>query len=122
MQKANTKTLAGSLPVTNNSLILQWLCNNAVTAHKNGKKSLTRNLVKELEQLFGAHNKGLRLRRLTKVWVIDFDGMRFNIFTASGTGTSIEVRDMSHEDLQTFEARVRILAFLEELSRKINEP
>ena len=109
-----------SIPVTNNRNILKWFVDCQTTSYRNKQKNLTRNLLKELEELFGKSNKSLRLEFMTKVWILEYNGLIFNVFTANGKGTSVEICGYNYEDMETGTNEKEIIAFLEELHRLIN--
>jgi hypothetical protein len=111
----------GSVPVSNNPNILKWLVDCQTHSYLNGQKNLSKNLLDELENIFGPSNKSLRLEFATKVWVLEYNGLTFNVFTAKGKGTSIEICGFDYDDIRTGSREFEIISFLEELHRLINE-
>jgi hypothetical protein len=89
-----------SIPITNNRNILQWIVNCQTSSYKDGKKNLSRSLISELTQLFGSPNKSIRLEYNNKVWILGFKGLVFNVFSADGEGTSIEIADLPFDRLR----------------------
>lgn len=87
--------LKSSVPVTNNIDIMRHIIDIQTESYKTDKKNLTSNLINELTKIFGDSNKRLRLEFSTKVWYLNFNGLDFNVFTAKGKGTWIEVCDLS---------------------------
>lgn len=119
--KADIQILKDSLPVTSNPHILQWVADCQAKSFLNNKKSLSQNLSVELESLFGPPNTTLRLENLTKVWILECEGLTFNVFTAKNKGTSIEICDHSYEDLQSKVSKYGMIKFLKELHNLINK-
>jgi len=109
-----------SVPITNNPNILKWLVDCQTNSYRNNQKNLSQNLLKELEETFGSSNKSLRLEFMTKVWILEYNGLIFNVFTAKGKGTSIEICDFDYEDIRTGTNEEEIIKFLDELHRLIN--
>jgi hypothetical protein len=109
-----------SVPVTNNPNILKWLVDCQTNSYLNNQKHLSQNLLKELEETFGSSNKSLRLKFMTKVWILKYNGLTFNVFTAKNQGTSIEICGYDYEDIRTGTKEEEIINFLEELHRLIN--
>lgn len=110
-----------SVPVWNNTALLQWSVDNITKSFINNEKSLTHNLVAELEQLFGKCNKALRLEFYTRLWVLEYKGLTFNVYSAKGKGTSIEICEFSYEDVRGGKRNSDIIEFLEELYKEINK-
>ena len=110
-----------STPVINNRDILQWMVDNQLESYRQGKKNLAKNLLSELTNEFGPANEGLRLEFMTKVWVLEYKELIFNVFTAKGKGTSIEVCGMSDEEIRNGVNQEEIIEFLSELHSIINK-
>jgi hypothetical protein len=109
-----------SVPVVNNPIILKWIVDCQTNSYLNKEKNLSSNLLIELESLFGSSNKVLRLEFMTKVWVLEYNGLVFNIFTAKKKGTSIEICGVNYEDVRIGGNETEIINFLEELHKLIN--
>ena len=120
INKVNRIVLEDSVPVTNNPNILKWLVDCQTNSYRNNHKNLSQNLLKELEEIFGSSNKSLRLEFMTKVWILEYNGLIFNIFTAKGKGTSVEVCGYDYDDIRTGTNEKEIIEFLEELHKLIN--
>ena len=120
INKVKKIVIDDSVPVNNNPNILKWLVDCQTNSHLSDEKSLSQNLLKELEDLFGPSNKSLRLEFMTKVWILEYNGLVFNVFTAKGKGTSIEICGYDYEDIRTGTKEEEIISFLEELHRLIN--
>src|ERR1035437_3516129 len=88
-----------SVPVQNSREILRWICDNQTKSYQNKEKNLSQNLISELTELFGNPNKTLRLEFMTKLWILKYNDIIFNVFTARNKGTSIEVCGYSHDDI-----------------------
>src|ERR1022692_4831398 len=76
-----------STPIVNNPIILKWIVNNQIKSYEESKKNLLQNLVTEMTELFGDPNRTLRLEFMTKLWILKYKGLIFNVFTAKGKGT-----------------------------------
>ena len=121
INKVNRIVLKDSVPVTNNPNILKWLVDCQTNSYRNNHKNLSQNLLKELEEIFGSSNKSLiRLEFMTKVWILEYNGLIFNVFTAKGMGTSVEVCGYDYDDIRTGTNEKEIIEFLEELHKLIN--
>ena len=120
MKKANKIIANSSVAITNNPNILQWLVDCQLKSYKNGQKNLSSNLLIELNSLFGSHNKGFRLEFMTKLWILEHDGLEFNVFTAKGKGTSIEICGFNCDDIRNGIKYTEIITFLEKLHELIN--
>ncbi len=136
INKVKKNIIDDSIPITNNFNILEWLVDCQQNSYINNQKNLSQNLLKELEEIFGSSNKSLRLEFMTKVWILEYNGLTFNVFTAKGKGTSIEICGYDYKDIagrsETLLQGVRvtrplkvtiereIIKFLEELHRLIN--
>lgn len=110
-----------SVPVTNNPHILQYMCDKSVFSHRNNEKNLTQNNIEEMTELFGKQNKSLRLEFFTKLWILKYNDLLFNVYSAKGKGMSIEICSYSYEDIRTGVKEKEILEFLEELYNLINK-
>ena len=115
--KVKTSRLQESVPVTNNAKILNWIVDKQMDDYKNNHKSLMANLVDELTKAFGQHNLSRVFEFRTKIWVLQYKDLVFNVFSAPRKGTTIEVVGMSYEDMYKRERENDIISFLEELSK-----
>jgi len=109
-----------SIPITNNRNVLQWIVDCQTSSYIERKKSLSKSLITELTGLFGSPNKSIRLEYNNKVWILGFKGLVFNVFSADGGGTSIEIADLSLDRLRSGDDEETIIEFLEELHRMVN--
>lgn len=109
-----------SVPVQNNINISNWFIKNSMTAYREGHIGLLKNLISELTELFGKSNKTIRLEFMTRVWILKYKNLTFNVFTAKGKGTSIEVCDFDYEDIRNGKYEAEIIEFLEKLYNLIN--
>jgi hypothetical protein len=113
--------LKDSVPVTNNTEILQYMIDIQMDSFKNGKKSLSANLITELTNTFGTSNKRMRLEYLTSVWCLQFKGIEYNIFSANNKGTGIEICGLSYEEVRNGDKKEEIKEFLDELYNEVNK-
>lgn len=120
ISKAKRIILDEAVPVSNNPKILKWMVDCQTTSYQNRQKNLAQNLLIELETIFGPSNKSLRLEFMTKVWVLEYNGLTFNVYTAKGKGTSIEICGYDYEDIRLGTKEKEIIKFLEELHNLIN--
>ena len=120
INKVKRIVLEDSVPITNNPNILKWFVDCQTNSYRNNQKNLSQNLLKELEEIFGSSNKSLRLEFMTKVWILEYNGLIFNVFTAKGKGTSVEICGYDYDDIRTGINEKEIIEFLEELHRLIN--
>ena len=120
INKVKRIVLEDSVAVTNNPNILKWLVDCQTNSYLNNQKNLSQNLLKELEEIFGNSNKSLRLEFMTKVWILEYNGLTFNVFTAKGKGTSVEICGYDYDDIRTGTNEKEIIEFLEELHKSIN--
>ena len=110
-----------SVPISNNRVILGQLIEYDMEAYRNNEIGLTNNIIEELTTLFGKHNKGMRLEFLTKLWMLKYKDLIFNVYTAKGKGTSIEICDYEYDAIRMGERQDDILEFLETLYSLIND-
>lgn len=111
-----------SIPVSCNASILQWMVDNQVKSYENSKKNLLQNLIDELTNIFGNPNKTLRLEFMTKLWILKFNDLIFNVFTAKNKGTSIELCNYSYDEItNNNQLKNNIIEFLSELHKLINK-
>ena len=110
-----------SVPVTNNKEIMEYMIDIQMKSYKSDEKNLTSNLIDELTREFGAPNKTMRLEYNTKLWFLEFKGNSYNIFTAKGKGTGIEICGLSYEEVRNGIKKEEIIEFLDELHRIINK-
>lgn len=120
INKVKRIVLEDSVPITNNPNILKWFVDCQINSYHNNQKNLSQNLLKELEGIFGNPNKSLRLEFMTKVWILEYNGLIFNVFTAKGKGTSVEICGCDYDDIRIGINEKEIIEFLEELHRLIN--
>jgi hypothetical protein len=119
MKKVKRLITPQSTPINNNPNILKWLVDCQTNSYPNNK-NLSKNLLKELTEIFGKPNKSLKLEVNTKLYIIEYNKLTFNIFTAKGKGTSIEICKSNYEDIRTGKHEKEIIEFLKELYTKIN--
>jgi hypothetical protein len=110
-----------SVPVTNNKEIMEYMIDIQMKSYKNDEKNLTSNLIDELTSEFGVPNKTMRLEYNTKLWFLEFKGNNYNIFTAKGKGTGIEICGLSYEEVRNGIKKEEIMEFLDELHRIVNK-
>jgi hypothetical protein len=111
-----------SLPIVVNQNILQYMVDYQTIAWKTHRKSLSCTLVLELEEIFGKPNKILKLDRRTKLWILKYKNLTFNVYSANVKGTSIEICGISYESyLELNKLENIIIEFLEELYKKVNK-
>lgn len=57
---------------------------------------------------------------LTKVWIIEYNDISYNIFTTKNKGTSIEIVGYDYEDINSGVKEKEIIEFIEQLYKSIN--
>lgn len=119
--KTTDTLLKDSVPVTNNTEILKYVVDIQMDSYKNGKKSLSANLITELTNVFGSANKKMRLEYLTNVWFLEFKGINYNVFSSSRKGTGIEVCGLSYDEVRNVVNKEEIKEFLDELYKVLNK-
>lgn len=119
-KKKKSFQLKDSVPVTNNPFILNWLVEFQLNAYRNKTKNLSRNLFDELDSAFGEQTKRFMGDYLTSIWALCYGDMMFNVYTAMGKGTTIEVCDYTYEEINRGTKQEEIINFLSELGKVIN--
>lgn len=105
-----------SVPVTNNRNILTWFVEkHQIQCWKEKRKSLMSDLRSKLTQAFGKHDATVVGEFANKLWTLKQNGLTFNVYSASGKGTSIEVCDLSYEQVRNGEKEKEIIQFLSDL-------
>ena len=94
--------------VENYKGVLQYICGDVQRSIK-----LTTYLKNELTELFGKHNTRFRGEYFYYVWIVEFDGEIFQIFTANGKGASISIVANYEDDKST--VCINFLRKLEEM-------
>lgn len=117
--KLKDKILRGSVPIQNDTKILQWLCDSQVADYKMQRKTLASELRQELKKTFGRQNGTLLFEFRTWAWVLTYEGLTYNIFSAPKKGTTIELCEVSHEDVRVGKYREQIKRFLEKFSETV---
>ena len=85
--KITTKEIPrGGNAVENYDGVLLYIC-----ANKERSIQLTTYLKEKLTQMFGKHNATFRGEFFFYVWVVEFEGETFNIYTASRKGTQFSI-------------------------------
>ena len=110
-----------SVSITNSREILNYMVNIQTHAFQDNKLTLTSNLIEPLTKIFGTQNKTIRSEFMLKFWILKFKDLTFNVYTAKNRGTSYEVCDYSYEDVRNGKIDKKIIEFLEELYKLINE-
>ena len=75
-----------STPVENYKGVLQFICDDFKRSIK-----LTTYLKEELTKIFGKHNTRFKGEFFYYVWIVEFGGETFQIFTAKGKGTQFSI-------------------------------
>lgn len=113
---SKTSKILDSVPITNNGKILGWMCDRSLVDYRTGRKSLMADLRNELTEIFGKHHATKTFEFKHKIWVLEYKDLVFNVYSASGKGTSIEICNFSYEDMHNRNREKDIISFLEELS------
>lgn len=122
MIKLNTKKILNSVPVTCSATVLNWMVQEQMKAYKAGHKSLLADIREQMTKAFGEPNTTKTFEFRTKIWIIEFKSLTFNVFSAAKKGTSIEICNCTYDDMYNNTHIKEIIEFLELLSNKINTP
>ena len=99
-----------SVPVTNNANILNWFVTKHQTdCFKDKRKSLMSDLRTELFDAFGRQDITITYEFRNKLWTLMYNDLTFNVYSASGKGTSIEVCDLTYEQVNSGEKEKEII-------------
>lgn len=120
MKQLSQLVISSSTPITSNPKILNTIVDIQTDAYRKGLKNISSNLIDELTILFGNPNKCLRLEYLTKVWIVEYNDISYNIFTAKNKGTSIEIVGYDFRDINRGVKEKEIIEFIEKLYNAIN--
>ncbi len=120
-KKKKSFVVKDSIPIANNPDILNWLVGYQLKAFETNTKNLSRNLFDELTKAYGEQTKRFMGEHLTSIWVLCYGNLMFNVFTAMGKGTSIEICDHSFEEINQGKNQKEIVDFLNELGEAVNE-
>jgi len=80
-------------PIENYKGVLQYICADVKRSIK-----LTTYLKEELTQIFGKHNTRFKGEFYYYVWIVEFEGEIFQIFTANGKGTQFSILAKYEDD------------------------
>jgi len=116
--KIEGKELENSIPIENNRAILKLLCDLISDSYKNNKISLTEDFTDKLIEIFGENNTTFRGEFFNKIWFLEFEGEKYNIFY-SKKGTSIEIQNSSESEIHKKTSKIE--KFLLELYKIINK-
>lgn len=114
--KINTKDIKKpAVAVENVEDVIHYICDNI-----NRSIKLTTFLKKELTQLFGKHNTTFRGEFFYYVWIVEFDGETFNIFTANRKGTQFSI--VAKYDENNLKSKTRVcINFLRKIEKMLDE-
>ncbi len=82
-----------SVAVENYNGVLQFICDDVKRSIK-----LTTYLKEELTQIFGEHNARFKGEFFYYVWIVEFEGEIFQVFTANGKGTQFSIVGKYEDD------------------------
>jgi hypothetical protein len=119
IKKVEKLILPSTSPISNNPNILKYLVDNQLLSYRENKKNLSRNMIEELTIVFGKHNKCLRLVFMTKIWILEYKGFNFFVYTAKNKGTTIELQE-NYDDIRNGKHEDIIIEFLDQLYTLIN--
>lgn len=97
-----------STAVENYDGVLEFICADVKRSIK-----LTTYLKKELTELFGPHNTRFKGEFFYYVWIVQFNGEIFQIYTANGKGTQFAIVGQYEDDKS--EICIAFLSKMEEL-------
>ena len=111
--KLDTTKVQHSTPIENYRRVLSYLVGNIKRSIR-----LTKKLNDELTILFGKHNTTFRGEFFHRIWIVEFKGETFNIYS-SNRGTSIEIV-ANYDDDKSFIC-IEFIKTLEEMILKIEK-
>lgn len=102
--------------ITNSTKVLDYTVNVLQTnAFKTKKKPISQSGIKELEAEFGKCNTTYKGSEYNfKVWLVDFEGYKFEIFCANGYGTKVTV-NITNDEIWTGKFDDMLIAFSNKL-------
>ena len=103
-----------SVPVENYRGVLEFMCGDVKRSVK-----LTTYLKEELTQIFGKHNTRFKGEFFYYVWIVEFNGEIFQIFTANRKGTQFSING-KNEDYKS-KVCINFLKKMEELLDSVGE-
>lgn len=118
--KNTSSTKINSVPIGNSKVGLQKLVDNMTLAYKSNKKNISKTIDTELENKFGKHHLRKRFEFLTKIWFLDYNNITFVVFTAKNKGTTIEINNVTYDDVRNGKYDDTIVSFIDELYKLIN--
>lgn len=122
MEKINKRIIKDSVPVTNNPKILSWIVEEQIRSYDDNKKALSSDLRESLTKVFGKQSTtklffNPNSSKKYKVWIFKYKNLEFNIFSASGKGTTYEICGASYNDIRTGKYEKEIIDFLTEINK-----
>lgn len=108
-----------STVITNSRDVLKHTIDIQTKAFKEGKKPITQSCAPELTKYFGKNNTTFRGEYNYKVWILEFAGRTFEVFTAAEYGTQVVV-DLSNEDVVNGKYDDLLKSFSDKLFNIIN--
>ena len=97
------------------------MADNITKTIRNNQKPLSATLIDEFTSLFGSPNKIKKFEFLTRVWILKYNDLIFNVYSAKTKGTSIEIIGYSYDDIRSGKRQKDIILFLEKLSALVNK-
>jgi len=115
------KVLKPSVPVQANTNILKYIVDKQQEAYEKGRKSILSDLRKEMRESFGPCNKAINGEYYLRVWVLEFRDLTFNVATAKGLGTGLEICGKSYEEVSKKKTKLEqdIIDFIDLLNREV---
>jgi hypothetical protein len=109
-----------SCPVSNNFEVFTWINKHQIKCIKKNQQSLLSSSVDVLTKKFGDPHKTYSSKEYKpKLWAVTYEGLDYNIFTADGYGTSVEVcgfgDGFGDNSIKSKDVGKKIIKFLEEL-------
>lgn len=109
IQKATDSKISGdTIRIENYREVLDYICSDIKRSIK-----LSTYLKDELTKLFGKHNTRFKGEFYYYVWIVLFEGEKFEIYTANGKGTQFEI-NAKFDDKKSKEC-INFLRKMEEL-------
>jgi len=105
-----------SVPVTNSAKILSWMVEtHQITCLKEKRPSLMSDLRQKLFDIFGKQDTTITFEFRNKLWTLKHNDLTFNVYSAAGKGTSIEICNFTYDEINSGLKDIEIIEFLTEL-------
>lgn len=111
-----------TIPVESNRKILNYFVKRGSENFELNKKRLQSDLRKEFKSKLGRQDNVFNGEFTHYIWYVEYEGLKFKIFSAKDKGTSYEICNFSHEEIWKADKKLvkKIIGFLDEIDNVIN--